>query len=136
MWVNAMGYSSDTQYLIWVNRTYQRVNIFIGSQGNWKLDRVFLCGTGKRGSSTPVGEYTVWAFQEGWHHSTYWCEPVVRFYTGSGYAFHSRLWKPGHETLQDDRIGFPISAGCVRMYDEDVQWMYDNIPMNTKVVVH
>ncbi len=134
-WVNAKGFSSQTRYLIWVNRTYQRVNIFEGSAGNWTLIHEFLCGTGKPGSPTPVGEYTVWGYDKGWYHS-YWCEPVVRFKTGSGYAFHSRLWNPGHQTLQDARIGFPISAGCVRMYDEDVQWMYDNIPLATKVVVY
>lgn len=134
-WVNAKGYSSQTQYLIWVNRTYQRVNIFEGSQGNWTLIHEFLCGTGKPSTPTPVGEYTVWGYDKGWYHS-YWAEPVVRFNTGTGYAFHSRLWNPGHQTLQDSRIGFPISLGCVRMYDEDIQWMYNNIPLNTKVVVY
>ena len=134
-WVNAKGYASQTRYLIWVNRAYQRVNVFDGSAGSWTLIHEFLCGTGKPGSPTPVGEYTVWSYDKGWYHYDYWCEPVVRFKTGSGYAFHSRLWKPGHQTLQDDRIGFPVSAGCVRMYDEDVQWLYDNIPIGTTVVV-
>ena len=132
--INAKGYRSATEYLIWVNRACQRVNVFRGAPGNWTLVKTFLCGTGAPGSATPVGEYTVWAFQKGWYHS-YWVEPVVRFYDGTGYAFHTRLWNPGHKTLQDDRIGFPISAGCVRMYDEDCQWLYDNIPLRTKVVV-
>jgi len=61
---------------------------------------------------------------------------VVNFKTGSGYAFHSRLYNPGwSETFTDARIGFPVSHGCLRMYSEDVQWMYDNIPIGTTVVV-
>jgi len=61
--------------------------------------------------------------------------PVVNFRVGSGYAFHSRLYNPGHNYLTDPSIGFPVSHGCIRMYDEDVQWIYDNIPNNTSVVV-
>lgn len=136
-WINAMGHSSTTEYLIWVNRTYQRVNVFRGSQGNWDLEQTFLCGTGAPGTGTPVGVYTVFnRSQRGWITSSYCCNPVVNFKIGSGYAFHSRLYTPDRTAFVDDSIGFPVSAGCVRMYDEDVQWIYDNIPNNTTVVVH
>ncbi len=136
LWVNAKGYASDTEYLIWVNRTYQRVNIFEGSQGSWTLVHTFLCGTGKSATATPVSVSKVrHRIARGWTHPTYNVRPVVYFLTG-GYAFHSRLWDPSHTHLTDDRIGFPISMGCVRMYDEDVQWIFDNIPTGTTVVVH
>lgn len=135
-WVNAKGYASDTPYLIWVNRTYQRVNIFEGSQGNWRLVKTFLCGTGRAGHATPVSVSKVrQRLAAGWTHPTYNVRPVVYFLTG-GYAFHSRLWNPSHTVLTDPSIGYPISKGCVRMYDEDVQWIFDNIPEGTTVVVH
>ena len=35
----------------------------------------------------------------------------------------------------DASIGYPISHGCVRMYDEDVAYIYNNIPVGTTVVV-
>ncbi len=137
VFVNAKGYESATDRLVWVNLTYQRVNVFKGSKGNWVLEKTFLCGTGASGSGTPVGEYTVWYSQpNGWNHGSYIVRPVVRFNVGSGYAFHSRLWNPSHTRLIDDRIGFPISAGCVRMYDEDAYWMLENILPGTKVVIH
>lgn len=137
VFVNAKGYESATDRLVWVNLTYQRVNVFKGSKGKWVLEKCFLCGTGASGSGTPVGEYTVWYTQpNGWNHGSYIVRPVVRFKEGSGYAFHSRLWNPSHTRLIDDRIGFPISAGCVRMYDEDAYWMLDNILPGTKVVIH
>ena len=136
IWINASGYSSSTEYLIWINRAYQRVNIFQGSADNWELIHTYLCGTGSLYTPTPVGVYTVWARSAaGWTTGTYNVRPVVNFRVGSGYAFHSRLYNPGHNYLTDPSIGFPVSHGCIRMYDEDVQWIYDNIPNNTAVVV-
>lgn len=137
--INAKGHSSNTDYLIWINLTYQRVNIFQGSQGDWTLVHEYLCGSGRNGHNTPVGFYTVTnRSAAGWTHSTYNVRPVVNF-TNSRYydmAFHSRKYNPSHTYLTDPSIGFPVSLGCIRMYDEDVQWIYDNIPNGTMVVVH
>lgn len=136
VWINAKNYSSTTDYLIWINITYQRVNIFRGSRGNWELIRSNIVGTGAPGTATPVGVYTIWARSAyGWVTGTYCCRPVVNFKTGSGYAFHSRLYNPAHTYLTDPSIGFPVSHGCIRMYDEDIQWIYDNVPNGTTVVV-
>ena len=30
-------------------------------------------------------------------------------------------------------IGMRASSGCVRMYDDDIEWLFNNIPLNTKV---
>jgi len=30
-------------------------------------------------------------------------------------------------------IGMRASSGCIRMYDDDIQWLYEHIPLNTKV---
>ncbi|PKG83816.1 peptidoglycan-binding protein [Colwellia sp. 75C3] len=32
-------------------------------------------------------------------------------------------------------IGMRASSGCIRMYDNDIKWLFDNIPLNTKVRV-
>ena len=135
-WVNAKGYSSKSQYLIWVNLTYQRVNIFQGSQGNWTLIRQALCGSGKSSTPTVRGVFATTYKQSSWNYGSYYCGPVVRFY--GGYAFHSRLeyWPMGSGRYYDGRIGFPISHGCLRMYDDDIWWIYNNIPSGTTVVVY
>ena len=134
VFVNYKGYKSTSQYLIWVNRAYQRTNIFEGSQGNWKLIKEFIVGTGRRSSPTPVGTFKVTGKQSGWYKLKYDVKPIVRFYAG-GYAFHSRLLYHGTDEVKDPSIGFPISLGCMRMYGEDIQWMYDYIPVGTTVVV-
>ena len=135
-WVNLQGYSSKSKYLIWVNLTYQRVNICEGSQGNWELIRTCLCGSGKPSTPTIKGVFAVTYKQNAWSYGSYYCGPVVRFY--SGFAFHSRLeyWPMGSGRFYDARIGFPISHGCLRMYDDDIWFIYNNIPSGTTVVVH
>lgn len=134
VFVNYKGYSSSTEYLIWVNRHFQRTNIYVGYKGHWKLIKEFIVGTGRPGSVTPVGVFKVFGKQPGWYKTKYDVKPIVNFYQG-GYAFHSRLLYHGTDEVKDPSIGFPVSLGCMRMYNEDIQWMYDNIPIWTTVVV-
>ena len=94
LWVNTKGYESDTEYLIWVSLTYQRCNVFKNVGGTWQLERSSIVATGKPGTDTPVGVYKTTYKQSGWFTPSYNCFPVVRFYEGTGYAFHSRLYQP------------------------------------------
>ena len=138
VWINAKGYTSTSDYLIWINLAYQRVNIFIKKDNsNWELVRTCIVGTGAPGRGTPPGVWTTSYKQlHGWTTYAYTVKPVVRFRGSSGYAFHSRLYYPNTTNLQDPSIGFPISRGCIRMYDEDIWYIYDNIPDGTTVVVY
>ena len=137
IWINAKGYSSTTNYLLWINLANQRVNVFKWTDGAWALIRTCLVGTGRPGHGTPPGVWTTSYKQlEGWTTGTYTVRPVVRFMGSIGYAFHSRLYYPGTTTIQDPSIGYPISLGCIRMYDEDIWFIYDNIPDGTTVVVY
>jgi lipoprotein-anchoring transpeptidase ErfK/SrfK len=38
-----------------------------------------------------------------------------------------------HGTNQRFGIGMRASSGCIRMFDEDIKWLFENIPLNTKV---
>lgn len=136
VFVNAKGYSSKTPYLIWVSRSAQKVNIFEGSQNNWTLLHEFACATGAPGSPTPVGVTYVTYKQTNWTTESYTCRPIVRFYPNTGYAFHSRLYYPGTDRIKDASMGFPVSHGCVRMMDEGINWIYNNIPSKTTVVIY
>ncbi|MEX0891037.1 MAG: L,D-transpeptidase, partial [Gemmatimonadota bacterium] len=46
---------------------------------------------------------------------------------GDGYLIHG--------TNQDDSIGEAVSHGCVRMFNGDVVWLYENVPVNTPVYI-
>ena len=38
-----------------------------------------------------------------------------------------------HGTNQRFGIGMRASSGCIRMFDDDIEWLFENIPLNTKV---
>lgn len=40
-----------------------------------------------------------------------------------------------HGTNQRFGIGMRASSGCIRMYDDDIKWLYDNAPLNTQVKI-
>jgi hypothetical protein len=147
LYINAKGYTSDTEYLIWVNRCFQRANVFKGTgrAGEWELHEAFIISTGIWINSTPRGVTTIpsrtsagWAFAD----LGYRVEPVVRFFPesssaqGSSYAFHSRPLDLRTREVVDERIGFPASSGCIRMFCEDAWWIYDNVPDHTTVVIY
>jgi len=135
-WIRLKGYDSSTDYLLWVSITHQRVNVFTREAGNWRLEKCFLAGTGAPGYGTPQGVWKItYKNAAGWTTSTYTVSPVVGF-KGGGYAFHSRLRYPGTQTISDPSIGFPVSHGCVRMFQEDIDWLFDTIPVETTVVVY
>jgi len=138
VFVSMMGYESETDYLLWVNRSHQRVNVFKGSVGDWELIETFIVSTGRPGRGTKRGvTFIPSRTTAGWHFGTHLVRPVVRFWPGLNYAFHSRLLLPGRsEEFRDARIGFPVSDGCVRMYCDDIWYIYENIPDRTTVVVH
>jgi hypothetical protein len=137
VWVYAKGYTSNTDYLLWINIAYQRVNIFKRVDGNWELIRKCIVATGAMWSQTKRG-VTVVTYKQpgGWTTREYTVKPVVRFWPRTGYAFHSRLYYPNTDMLSNDSIGFPISKGCIRMYDEDIWFIHDNIPNDSTVVVY
>jgi hypothetical protein len=47
---------------------------------------------------------------------------------GEGFLIHGTPYK--------DSIGLAATHGCVRMRDEDIEWLYDHIPVGTKVYIY
>lgn len=132
LWVNNRNYSSSTNYLIWVSLACQKVNVFTGSAGNWKLEQVFPCATGAYSTPTPPGTYKISYKQSRWQYNGYWCGPVTGFY--NGYAFHSWL-NTNSGGAYDHTMGRPVSHGCVRMKDPDAQYI-NRLPFNTTIVIY
>ena len=46
---------------------------------------------------------------------------------GDGYLIHG--------TNEEDSIGDAVSHGCVRMYNADVAWLHENVPVGTPVYI-
>ncbi|MEP6729953.1 MAG: L,D-transpeptidase [bacterium] len=46
---------------------------------------------------------------------------------GEGYLLHG--------TPYAKSIGAAVTHGCVRMHDDDIEWLYENVPVGTKVFI-
>lgn len=136
VFVNTMCYSSQTPYLVWVNLEHQKINIFMGEQYKWVLQKSFLCATGANRTPTPAGSYKYCGKDKAWIKPEYQVRPILYFDMYRGLAFHSRLYSPDGSRIIDGTIGRPVSHGCIRMYDDDVAWMELFLTYGTTVIVY
>jgi hypothetical protein len=132
--VNSMRYDSETEYLVWVSLYTQKVNVFSGYQGNWVLEKTFDCATGGNSSPTSTGTYTYSALKDRWDLGTTYVEPVLIF--NGGEAFTSRPYSTDSDEIADETMGEPVSGGSVRMLEEDIAWMKENLTIGSLVVVY
>ncbi|MDP2652558.1 MAG: L,D-transpeptidase family protein [Candidatus Omnitrophota bacterium] len=111
-------------------------NILILKDGN-DVVKVYQVSTGEN-NSTPVGKFKVTSklVDPVWFH-----RGVVVPPESPANVLGSR-WLgfdiPGygiHGTVQPETIGQQVTAGCVRMRNQEVEELYSLIPMNTEVVV-
>ncbi len=131
--VNKKGYKSPSKYLIWINAYTQRVMIFQGKKGKWKMIRNCRCATGTHLHPTPKGTFKITYKEKGWFYRSTYEKPIVHFKSQN--SFHSRIknYKGGYA---DATIGKPRSKGCVRLYDADINFIYKKCPKGTTVVSH
>ncbi|WP_347939629.1 L,D-transpeptidase family protein [Peribacillus simplex] len=108
---------------------------------NDNLVRVFSVATGKKASYTPEGKFKVVTkiVNRPYYKGNIrggdpknplgkrWLGINARNTPGNTYAIHGNN--------DPNTIGKYISAGCIRMYNNDVQWLYDRVKMNTVVLI-
>lgn len=130
--VDLRGYSSKTDYLVWVSRYTQKVVVYQGKKGDWEVIRTFPCSSGANNTPTPEGIYDINGRTWRWNFDYYYVNNVSIF--SGGHAFHTILIDYGG-SIYDGRVGIPLSHGCVRMLPEDCRYIY-NLPMRTTVIVY
>lgn len=129
--VNYKGYSSTTDYLIWISHYTQQTIIFKGSKGKWKIDRSCNCSTGTAATRSPIGVFKITYKEDGWFY-TYTKELYVTHWNGRN-SFHTRpLNNDG--SVNDPTIGKPASHGCSRLLNKDAMYIWKSIPIGTTVV--
>lgn len=132
IFINSKNISSKTNYLIWIDKSDFAVTVFEGSQNNWRAINSYPCSIGAPKTPTITGQFEYFSKEKRWSYPQYYCGPVMRFY--NGYALHSTLVRYDG-TDYDPRLGMMISHGCIRMKPQDIQYMWDTIPLYTKVYV-
>ena len=143
----AQGYSSGTNYLILVDKSKFKVRVYKGSKGNWTRIKDWDCTHG--GSDTPNGVFTIddhvtkrdatW----GWADFDF-SSAAFACHISAGNYFHSILFNKGTRgnpyeqswKILDDELRTTYSHGCIRLELENAEWVWDNIPFGTKVVVY
>ena len=146
----AQGYSSDTNYLILVNKGEYKVCVYKGSKNAWAKQKEWYCTHG--GSNTPNGTWilddhvTKRSAKYGWAVFDY-SSAAFASHISAGNYFHSILYEkyigeyypntnPYNEEPMDAALKQDYSHGCVRLETQNAEWIWDNIPFGTKVVVY
>ncbi|MDW7675459.1 MAG: L,D-transpeptidase family protein [Bacillota bacterium] len=129
--------ANSNNHLVIVNKATNELAYFL----NDELIKVFPVATGKTDNLTPEGTYSIVAkFVNPYYIAgniaggspnnplgVRWMGLNVGSTGGSKYGIHG--------TNSPDSIGNYVSAGCIRMYNEDVKWLYDQLPMQTTVKI-
>ena len=106
-----------------------------------KIQGVFPVATGKTNDLTPEGEFDVVRKAKNPYYikknipggspknplGSRWIGFNARGTDGSKYGIHG--------TNAPSSIGKYVSEGCIRMHKKDVEYLYDRIPIGTKVLV-
>ncbi len=130
--LNTNNFTSRTNYLIWIDKSEFSVTVFEGGKNNWRAVNSYPCSIGAPATPTVTGQFEYFSKENRWSYPGYYCGPIMRFY--QGYAMHSTLVRYDG-TDYDPRLGMMISHGCIRMKPADIQYLWNTIPLYTKVYV-
>lgn len=125
----------------------QSVVAFRSSEGDWLVERIMICSTGRGNGWTPSGTYSIYQVYRlkrlGTSPSHYcYGQYACRFYRA--YLFHSVPidYAAGGESEianaqcmmfmeEYEKLGSPASSGCVRLAVIDAKWIYDNCTLRS-----
>lgn len=145
-YVNTKKFSSSTNYLIWLSKYTQRVNVFKRANKNskWVLIKNYRCSSGGFTHPTPTNmNYILIRKQFDRHRVT---NKGMRYYyrylsafgkkgsSGKGNAFHTVCWREGTKKTIKPVKQQPDTKGCARMFTGEAKWIYSHVPNKTRVV--
>lgn len=120
-YVNRRGLTSSKNYLIWTSGYTQRLYIFSGSKGKWKVVNKggWQVSSGKPSSPTANGMTKISRRMKSNHGIAYW--NVCNVYSLHG---KNKKWA----------LGYPKSGACVRNTNDHAKWIFTHVPLNTAVI--
>ncbi len=125
---------SDSQFSIVVDRSANRLRLL----ENGQLVKIYPVATGAE-DNTPLGDFTIANKLENptWFHEGKSYPPgTVENILGTRWLGFSEKGGYGiHGTTEPDSIGKAVSHGCVRMFNEDVEELFQIVPVGTAVSV-
>ncbi len=137
--ISALGSSTQTLPLSLVlNLSARRVSVYRGEM----LISSYAVAVGREGWNTPTGQFSVFQKQvnPAWEHP-FTGEVLPPGPENPLGARWIGFWSDGtnsigfHGTPDESVIGSAVSHGCVRMHNEDVLALYEQVGLNTPVTV-
>ncbi|MFC7373475.1 L,D-transpeptidase family protein [Fictibacillus iocasae] len=132
----ASAAAAPSTYII-INKSNNQLAYFVNNQ----LYKVFLVATGRQPTYTPEGRFKI--VNKITNRPYYsgnipggdprnplgnrWLGLNARETWGTTYAIH------GNNNASS--IGKYVSAGCIRMYNNDIIWLYSRVAVNTPVII-
>ena len=129
--------SAESKHLIVVNSKKNTLNYYV----NYTLVRSFRCSTGKLSTPTPQCKTTI--VNKIKNRPYYkgnipggapnnplgkrWMGLNINGTYGTTYAIHGNN--------NESSIGKNISGGCIRMHNSEVEWLFDQVPIGTVVLI-
>jgi lipoprotein-anchoring transpeptidase ErfK/SrfK len=124
----------DQAFTIEINKTLNRLYLRSGDE----LIKEYPVSTGKSEKQTPVGIFwigTRYPFPTWFHKGVVVSAASQENYLGSRWLGFDKPQYGIHGTIFPELIGQSVSKGCVRMKNEDVEELYEFIPVGTTVVI-
>ena len=134
------------KYYITVDLTNQIVTVYNnGNTTEAGIVRQMICSTGKSGTPTPTGTYTLPSKTYSTERTEWYYFPVYKCYAKwatrivGGILFHSVIYsasKRGPTSASVKALGSKASHGCVRLRVEDAKWIAQNCPAGTRCRIY
>ncbi len=106
---------------------------------NDKVIKNYPVSTGKSETVTPVGNFIIkyrYPNPTWFHHGEIVPASSPKNFLGTRWLGFNKEKYGIHGTIYPELIGQSVSGGCVRMKNQDVEELYDLIPVGTKVTIH
>lgn len=126
----------ESSYYIKVNCKTQTVSVYVADEnGDYSIPvRTMVCSTGLATPSKGVYEISdkyEWRYLVGGVYGQYSTRITGQILFHS--VPYSKMDKSTLEYWEYDKLGTPVSKGCVRLTVEDAKWIYDHCKVGTKV---
>jgi len=129
-----IDFNSSDDFRIEVDLSKQMVFVYYKDN----LIKEMICSGGAEETPTPPGEFeTSDKIKYSWVErfdvgAFYW----TRFY--KKYLFHSVPFDKNREMIIEEyeKLGSPVSHGCIRLKLEEAKWLYDKLPSGVKVIIY
>ena len=138
---NSSKFNGGGKYVIWVSRYTQNINVFKKVNGKYKLVRVCECATGKFRNYSASGTFKIHKRIKHRIRSKYHYY-YLNCYNGINSLHGPTYWKSNSKpkSLPYAHLGkngmSNGTLGCVRTWNADAYYIWQNCPMKTKVVVY